>query len=189
MDDAGGMGTGAATLEIRPARPAELDEVGRLLVESFSAYAAALTPAVAATYLAEVAEVDRRVAVAEVLVATCEGVVVGSVTFVPDAGDDDHPWPEGGSVLRLLAVAPPWRGRGVGRLLVDACIRRALVRERRFLALHTAPFMQAATHLYERMGFVRAPEWDFDAGSHYGAGAPGAGQVRGLAYVLELAAR
>jgi ribosomal protein S18 acetylase RimI-like enzyme len=58
-------------------------------------------------------------------------------------------------------VAREERGSGVGRLLVEDCIRRARRAGVRELGLHTSRSMTVARALYERMGFVRAPEHDF----------------------------
>jgi GNAT superfamily N-acetyltransferase len=68
------------------------------------------------------------------------------------------PWPE----VRLLAVAPAARRQGVAAALMQECVRRARQAGARILGLHTTDFMQAARRMYERMGFVRAPEIDFE---------------------------
>jgi GNAT superfamily N-acetyltransferase len=100
---------------------------------------------------------------AERIVAEHGGELVGSVHLFPPASDayggmvGEAPWPE----LRLLAVAPEARGHGVGRLLVDECIRRARAMGAAELGLHTSKSMRVAMGMYERMGFVRAPEHDF----------------------------
>ncbi len=62
---------------------------------------------------------------------------------------------------RLLAVGPAGRGRGVGRRLLEECIRRSRATGAPTLALHTTDMMRVAMALYERMGFARAPELDF----------------------------
>ena len=67
-------------------------------------------------------------------------------------------WPE----VRLLAVAPAARGQGVGAALMKECMQRARHSGTRALALHTTDIKNAATRLYERMGFQRAPELDFE---------------------------
>jgi len=65
--------------------------------------------------------------------------------------------------LRLLAVAHEARGRGVGRALVEECIRRARRDGAQSLGLHTSKSMTVAMDLYKRIGFERAPELDFMA--------------------------
>ncbi|HEU4456825.1 MAG TPA: N-acetyltransferase, partial [Longimicrobium sp.] len=94
----------------------------------------------------------------------------GSVMLFPPAVDaygglaGAAPWPE----LRVLAVAPEARGLGVGRLLVEECVRRARRMGAAELGLHTSVSMRVAVGMYERMGFVRAPEHDFhpEGGEH-----------------------
>lgn len=101
---------------------------------------------------------------ADRIVAEQNGVVVGSVLLFPPGADAyggtaaGSGWPE----VRLLAVAPAARGRGVGAALIDECIRRALSMGAMVLGLHTMDMMQAAVRMYARMGFVRAPERDVD---------------------------
>ena len=66
-------------------------------------------------------------------------------------------WPE----LRLLAVAPEARGQGIGEALVNECVRRARRMGATELGLHTSRSMEVAMRMYRRLGFVRAPEHDF----------------------------
>jgi len=69
----------------------------------------------------------------------------------------EMPWPE----VRLLAVPPGVRGRGVGAALIRECMHRVRRSGGRVLSLHTTDLMQTALRMYERMGFVRAAELDF----------------------------
>lgn len=104
------------------------------------------------------------VAPAEQLVVEQDSAIVATVLLYPPRrirspqGEPiEMPWPE----VRLLAVAPGARGRGLGSALVQECVRRARQQGTRVLSLHTTDLMQAAMRMYERMGFVRAPELDF----------------------------
>src|SRR5690349_4807658 len=112
------------------------------------------------------------------IVAELDGTIVGSAAlYAPEAaayGDLAAlaPWPE----VRLVAVDPKARGRGVARALVDECIRRARASGATAVGLHSSRSMRAALRLYERMGFVRDPERDFQP--------PGAELVEG--YLLRL---
>jgi ribosomal protein S18 acetylase RimI-like enzyme len=63
--------------------------------------------------------------------------------------------------VRLLAVGPAGRGRGLGRRLMEECIRRSRAAGAPALTLHTTDMMRVAMGLYERMGFARAVELDF----------------------------
>jgi ribosomal protein S18 acetylase RimI-like enzyme len=50
----------------------------------------------------------------------------------------------------------------VGRALVGACLERARAAGRTGLVIVTAPSWTDAQRLYERMGFRRAPDRDFE---------------------------
>ena len=53
---------------------------------------------------------------------------------------------------------------GIGRLLMDECLRRSRLRAATTMGLHTTELMAVARGMYERMGFVRVPEYDFEPG-------------------------
>ena len=63
--------------------------------------------------------------------------------------------------MRMLAVDPGARRRGIGERLVRACIERATEDERAAMVLLTETFMVEAQRIYERLGFVRTPERDW----------------------------
>lgn len=145
-------------VEIRPVSPAEYEAAGRLVVAAYAALPGGHSDD---EYDAELAAVARRAIEAEVLVAL-EPELVGCVTLVPDA---DSPWAElleeGEAGIRMLAVDPASWGRGIGRLLIEACIARARRLGRRAVVLHSTPWMEAAHHLYVTSGFERLPERDW----------------------------
>ncbi|HEX3306314.1 MAG TPA: GNAT family N-acetyltransferase, partial [Streptosporangiaceae bacterium] len=86
---------------------------------------------------------------------------------------------------RALAVHPGARGHGVARALMAASERLARESGAPVFAFHTASFMTDAIALYDRLGFRRAPEFDFDMAAHYGG--TGATPITALAYLHQLA--
>jgi len=165
-------------MEIRSVQPHEHQDAGRLVVE---AYRSLPGQNLSDGYAEVLADVPRRAedeAGAEVLVAVTEGELLGCVTFVPDGSSQ---WAElvepGEAGIRMLAVRPRAQGRGAGRALVEACIRRAIAGGSEAVFLHSTPWMTAAHRLYEGLGFLRVPERDW-------VPAPG---VPLLAYRLPLA--
>jgi GNAT superfamily N-acetyltransferase len=128
-------------------------------------------------YLAVLRDVRHRAEHAEVLVAVDPaGGVIGGVAFVGEPGRFSDIAVTGEAEFRTLAVAAPGRGRGIGAALVQECIDRARALGRRRLVLSTHPRMHAAHRLYERFGFVRDPERDWNP----------IGDLRLLVYVLGL---
>jgi len=150
-------------ITIREARPDELDAVGRLVAEAY--VAASVLDAEDGDYLEEIRDASRRAAHCLVLVAVDEGSgeILGSVTYVPAAG---NPYAEleveGEAGFRMLGVAPGAQRRGVGAALVRACVERARAAGRFGLAISTGGDMVPAHRLYEGLGFVRAPDRDFE---------------------------
>ena len=100
----------------------------------------------------------------ERIVAVIDGRIVGSVALFPAKIDaygglvDELDYPE----IRMLAVTPQARGKGVAAALVSECIQRAKVQGFQSVGLHTADFMKSAMGLYERLGFERLPQFDFE---------------------------
>ena len=84
------------------------------------------------------------------------GAVLGAVVYVGPGREKAAffrpEWP----VVRMLVVDPAARGRGVGRALTEACVRRAARDGAPVIALHTSPIMHVALPMSLRMGF--APE-------------------------------
>ncbi|RFU70519.1 GNAT family N-acetyltransferase [Peribacillus saganii] len=98
------------------------------------------------------------------IVAEVDGQIVGSVALFPAKSDayegylDELDYPE----IRMLAVAPEARGKGAAKGLVSECIRRAEAKGFSSVGLHTGEFMASAMGLYESMGFIREPQFDFE---------------------------
>ena len=64
--------------------------------------------------------------------------------------------------FRLLAVNPKIRGKGLGKLLIEACIEQAKNDGFKHLIIHSTKYMKVAWGMYERIGFVRFPKIDFE---------------------------
>lgn len=90
--------------------------------------------------------------------------LLGMVMLVPHTSPSRRFAAEGETELHLLGVLPEARGYGVGRALVEAVMQAARELGSSRMLLWTQPSMQSAHRLYERAGFVRVPERDFEAG-------------------------
>jgi ribosomal protein S18 acetylase RimI-like enzyme len=153
--------------EIRDAREDELDEVADVISAAYAQYGppqgsvGALVDAFD-EYRVEQRDVRSRLADSQLIVAVDDGRIAGTVTFYPPGSEKKgEGWPLEWAAIRLLAVHPDVRGRGLGRSLTDECVRRACALGAPTVGLHTAHIMAVAQAMYERMGFIRYPENDF----------------------------
>ncbi|MBI2829976.1 MAG: GNAT family N-acetyltransferase [Chloroflexi bacterium] len=153
---------GTDGLPIRNARFEELDEVSQLLRDAYQEYQDFVPAEVWEEYLQDIMNVRSRLGEAELLVADLNGRLVGTVTLYMDASRSiQEGWPPGWAGIRLLAVQPAYRGQGIGRALIEECFRRVREWGITTIGLHTTKFMSIAHRMYKRMGFKRAPEFDF----------------------------
>ena len=150
-------------LKIRDARGEDRDAARKMTLSAFQQYAAGMPPSRWEGYGENILATLTDIAPAQHIVAEKEGVILGSVLLYPPgtafSTPDEGPLtrPE----VRLLAVAPEARGQGIGTALMKECIRRTRQLGAACLNLHTTDMVQVAMRMYERMGFVRAPELDF----------------------------
>ena len=150
---------------LRDARPEEHDVVSELIRDAYLEYQTHFPPEVWEGYLRNIMDVTSRLGVADLIVAEVARRLSGAVTFYPEASHSEREsWPAGWAGVRLLAVRPDARGLGIGRALMDECLRRCRKLSVPTLGLHTTELMDVARGMYERMGFVRTPDYDFEAG-------------------------
>lgn len=123
-----------------------------------------------------IADVASRVDEAIVFGAFVDGRLVGCLTYVGSVDNvhAEHDDP-GAASFRYFGIDPAAQGGGVGEAMVRRVIESARDDDKQRILIHTLTMMTAATRLYERLGFVRAPEMDASWD-----------EVEGLAYVLSL---
>jgi ribosomal protein S18 acetylase RimI-like enzyme len=164
--------SGSGSFEIRHAREDELDIVASLAVDAYAEYAGQMSPDAWSQFAQDIANVRGRLLDAEVLVALDGDRIVGTVTLYTrwrGAREDSYS-------VRLLAVPPAERGKGVGRALMEHCIERARNDGRRRVVVTVALEMEYARDLYDSLGFERDRSLDHEP-------APG---VRVYGYSLHL---
>jgi len=151
-------------IPIRPAQARELREIAALFTPALEPYRGSGSDWILDPYLAELVDVNPRFAKSEVLVAEQRGRIVGTIAFYADVRVEG--WsnlPAGWAGFRALAVAPWMRGVGIGKGLVRRCIERTRDVGAETLGIHTISVLTDAVRLYERLGFVRCPEFDLRA--------------------------
>ena len=160
-----------APIMIRLARPEEYPALGALTVAAYASLPGMPTVAEQPEYYALLRDVAKRASRASLRVFAAidaSGQVLGAVDFIGDMSD----YGSGGTAstvrnaagIRLLAVMPASRGRGVGKRLTEFCIDHARELGRGRVVLHSTRAMQTAWAMYERLGFERFPQLDFQQG-------------------------
>jgi predicted N-acetyltransferase YhbS len=152
-------------LQIRDARSSDRDAIEAVTLSAFQEYAASKSNRWE-DYRQGILAALAAVQPATQIVAEQDSEIIGSVLLypkgtviaIPGSAPITLSWPE----VPLLAVAPTARGQGIGAALMEECMRRARRSGAKALALHTPDIKNAAMRLYERMGFQRAPELDFE---------------------------
>ena len=144
-------------IKLRDARVDELDIIAKLLVAAYREYKEFMPADRWDWYRNDMIDVRSRMADSELIVAEVRNNIAGAVTLYPQGSNNG--WPAGWAGIRLLAVHPDYRGRGIGRALMEECIRRC--RERGTKTMHTTELMKVARAMYEQIGFEKIPEFDF----------------------------
>jgi ribosomal protein S18 acetylase RimI-like enzyme len=144
--------------ELRLVRAEELAAVGRLTTDAYM-----VDGFVTATddYVEQLADTARRAREAEVWVAVDVDQVLGSVTFCTAGSTYREIAREDEGEFRMLAVDPAARGRGVGKALVELCLRRSRELGYAGVRMSSMDRMTTAHRVYERLGFTRSPEDDW----------------------------
>jgi predicted N-acetyltransferase YhbS len=162
-------------MHLRRARPEDYGAIGDVTVAAYEP----MLGSAEAFYVERLRNAEARDLEAELWVAVApdDREVLGSVTMCRDGS----PWREIGFAdegeFRMLAVAPHAQGQGVGEALARHVIDRFREEGAVAVVLSSTPLMDAAHRLYERLGFGRCPERDWEP-------VPG---VELLAFRLELA--
>ncbi|MBX9245549.1 GNAT family N-acetyltransferase [Actinotalea ferrariae] len=147
------------SVEVRPVRDHELPAVAELVARAY-VVDGLITPD--HEYVEELRAAADRAARATVLVALDpDGTVAGTVTLAVPPSPYAEIATDGEAEIRMLAVDPGARGRGLGEVLMRAAIDEARDTGARTLVLTTIDTMRSAHRLYERLGLVRAPERDW----------------------------
>ena len=171
---------------VRDAVPADYPAIREVVIAAYRQYADLLTLDIFSPYLADVLDLEKHARHGRLFVVETDGWVCGFGAFYPDATVQGLRWPAGWASGRALAVHPAARGNGVARTLLATCERLAREAGAPVFAFHTASFMTKAIALYERLGFLRAPEFDFDMAGRYSRF--GAAPIMSIAYLRHLTA-
>ncbi len=125
-------------IALRDAQPTDRAGIEAVTLAAYEQYAATLGAALWGVYRQNIVATLAAAKPGEQIVAEDGGAIVGGVLLYPAGAVMGEPgtgkavtltWPE----VRLLAVSPASRAGGVGRRLMEECIRRARAGARRTL--------------------------------------------------------
>jgi len=154
------------TLLIRETTAQELSQVEELLLAAYGQYAQCISEELWNGYRDDMIHNVRESNTWHKLHAEYGGEIVGSVFLYQSALNAyesvdltvEEPF------IRLLAVHPSVRGKGVATALIRESARIAASHGASNLFLHTSDIMADAVRLYEKLGFERVPEHEHYSG-------------------------
>jgi len=156
-------------ITIREAKPNEYSELGELMVEVYSQLEGFPGPDEIPEYyhhLKNVGELAMNPKTKLFVAINNNRILEGGLVYYGDlkyygAGGEEVIKQKAGA-FRLLAVKPESRGKGVGKKLIEKCVFQAKEEGFKNLIIHSTKYMMLAWKMYERMGFQRFPEIDFE---------------------------
>lgn len=100
------------------------------------------------------------------IVCVLDEKVIGMAYYVPNGNPTDI-YPADWCYVRMVGVLPDFVGKGIGKELMRQCVQLARDTNEKTIGLHTSEFMDAARHIYEKMGFVQVKELAQRFGKRY----------------------
>jgi len=153
---------------VRNAKSSEFSEIGKLMVNVYSQLEGFPNESDQPEYykmLANIGELTKKPATELLVAISSEKKLYGAVVYFSDMqfyGSGGIATKEkNASGFRLLAVDPEARGKGIGKLLTQECIKKARIHNHRNVVIHTTKAMQVAWDMYEKLGFKRSKDLDF----------------------------
>lgn len=154
--------------QVRNAKPDEFMELGKLMVQVYSQLEGFPTATEQPNYykmLANIGELTNNPKTELLVAVSSDCKIVGGVVYF---GDMKY-YGSGGSAtkeqntsgFRLLAVDDTARGYGIGKLLTNECIKKAIDNKHSQIIIHSTKAMQIAWKMYENLGFKRSEDLDF----------------------------
>jgi GNAT superfamily N-acetyltransferase len=172
-------------LVVRDATPADYPAIRDVVIAAYRQYADLIAPDIFSAYLADLLDLDRHARHGRLLVVEADQWLCAFAAWYPDASVQGVGLPAGWVSGRALAVHPAARGNGAARALMATGERLAREAGAPVVAFHTVSFMTGAIAVYERLGYRRAPEFDYDWAARRGQSA--ATPIMAIAFVRHLA--
>jgi len=159
------------TYEIRKAHPDEHAALGQLMIESYSNLNGFITQEEQPEYYKMLRDIGLQADKpnTELIIAiTPDGQICGGLVYFKDMAQ----YGSGGTAtaeknasgFRLLAVGSQFQNQGIAKQLTLASIGKARQDGNEKMVIHTTKAMHVAWKMYEKLGFNRATDLDFQQG-------------------------
>jgi len=156
---------------VRNATPKEFNKIGELMVDVYAKLDGFPSKFEQPDYykmLANIGALTEKSAVKLLIAVSSNGKIGGGLVYF---GDMKYYGSGGTATLeknaggfRLLAVDPAIRGKGIGKMLTQACIQIAKNEKQEQLIIHSTKAMKIAWKMYKKIGFKRSEDLDFIQG-------------------------
>lgn len=154
-------------ISLRDASPQELEQIANISIAAYQEYAKILTVDDWQKMEQSLSNVKHTATVANFIVAEVENKIVGAVAYYPPGKSNPQLFNSNCASLRLLAVDPKYRGKGIGKKLTVEGIERAKGDRAEAIGLYTSEAMTTAQKLYGSLGFNRVKELPSMLGLRY----------------------
>jgi ribosomal protein S18 acetylase RimI-like enzyme len=142
---------------LRTATPSDYREIAQISIAAYQEYAKVLNAENWQRMQQNLLDVEHTAKVADFIVAEIKNAIVGAIAYYPPGKSNPKYFDSQWASLRLLAVAPQHRRKGIGKLLTNEGIERAKDNAKA-IALYTSEAMTVAQKMYGSLGFKQVRE-------------------------------
>lgn len=148
------------SLKYREANADDLEGLRQLGKISYAEFSDVLSPEnwkTLSTILESEENVLNLIEISKIFICEIDSDIIGMIYFIPK-GNPTELYESDWCYIRFLGVDPKYRGFGIGKELVNSCLRYAKKSGEKTIALHTSEFMNPARIMYEKIGFEKIKE-------------------------------
>jgi ribosomal protein S18 acetylase RimI-like enzyme len=143
---------------LRDATSLDFDTIVQISIEAYREYSTVLDAENWQIMQNNLSNIENVAILANFIVAEVEDEIAGAIAYYSPGRSNfkffDSQW----ASLRLLAVAPNHRGKGIGKLLTKESIMRAKEDRAEAVGLYTSEAMNVARKMYADLGFNQVQE-------------------------------
>lgn len=152
-------------INIRQASGLDDDDIGDLLVKSFTETYAEKLPHIATpqSRISELRNVKNRRENGEVCVLELGYRIIGTFSLIGPDSNQSESWIQKAGNLRCLAIDPEFHGLGFSEVLLNESERIARSWSLSFICLHVQKGADGVAKLYKKRGYIRGPHGDFES--------------------------